>query len=622
MTLILQVFYSIFSGVMLSAAIPNELYKFGTPLLSFIAITPFYFTIRYLCKNYRQAFWCTFIQVITTHLISSFWLAYFKDFAIFTLGASALGTALIGACMGILFYLPYSRNTGLKTCQKKWENRLYSELNNFSLQKPFYEHTSFRIFWFAIVYTFWEWVKSSGFLGYPWGTISSAMYRFSSFTQIAAITGTYGITFLTILFNCLLAEEAILFVQAQRIQSSNIQIKRDFFFELKTSASVFIILFSLSLFYGSHQLNLKRKPIKTLTTIMVQQNQNPWDTKNDDDAILKSEQLTKKQIDLLEKEDKKAQLIVWSEGSLMKAMPDSYSHYKNHPKEKSLISFIKECKTPLLTGGPLFIWNDDGEGGKYYNAAHLFDGEGNYRGSYSKLHLVPFAESIPGIDNPKIKALMLKIVGISAGWHKGRKLTYFDIPCSNYNGYDSDGKAFESAIESINIQLTKEQQKELSKEGPTVKICTPICFDDSFSDVIRPLYLNGAELFINITDDSWSLKDSSEIQHFVVASYRAIEYRTTMIRSANAGYSVVLDPTGRVIADEPLFTDYSLTYDVPVYQRVLTTYAVFGNWLPYLCIIISFFTTVLMYKSFVKTDFIPSERKLKNKKQKKHSKKK
>ena len=107
MTLILQVFYSIFSGVILSAAIPNEIYKFGEPLLSFIALVPFYITIRYFCKNYRQAFWCTFIQVLTTHLISSFWLAYFKDFAIFTLGASALGTALIGACMGILFYLPY-----------------------------------------------------------------------------------------------------------------------------------------------------------------------------------------------------------------------------------------------------------------------------------------------------------------------------------------------------------------------------------------------------------------------------------------------------------------------------------------------------------------------------------
>ena len=332
--------------------------------------------------------------------------------------------------------------------------------------------------------------------------------------------------------------------------------------------------------------------------------------------------MTQRQIDLLEKEGKKPQLIVWSEGSLLKAMPDAYGHYKKYPKEKSLVSFIKECKTPLLTGGPLFIWNDDGESGKYYNGAHIFDEEGNYRGAYAKLHLVPFAESIPGIDNPKIKALRLKVVGISAGWHKGRKLTYFDIPCSYYDGYDKSNKPFESAIETINIQIPQSQQKELESKGPTVRICTPICFDDSFTDVIRPLFLNGSELLINITDDSWSLKDSSEIQHFVVASYRAIEYRTTMIRSANAGYSVILNPTGKIIADEPLFTDYSLNFDVPIYQRVLTTYAVFGNWLPYLCIIISFFTAVFMCKSFVKSDYIPSERKIKKKKHKKHSKKK
>ena len=45
MTLILQVFYSVFSGVMLSAAIPNEIYMFGNPLLAFIALIPFHLLV-------------------------------------------------------------------------------------------------------------------------------------------------------------------------------------------------------------------------------------------------------------------------------------------------------------------------------------------------------------------------------------------------------------------------------------------------------------------------------------------------------------------------------------------------------------------------------------------------
>ena len=141
---------------------------------------------------------------------------------------------------------------------------------------------------------------------------------------------------------------------------------------------------------------------------------------------------------------------------------------------------------------------------------------------------------------------------------------------------------------------------------------------------MRPLFLNGTELFINITDDSWSLKNSSEIQHFVIASYRAIEYRTTLVRSANAGYSVVVDPSGKVIADLPLFEDVALAYDIPVYKRTMTTYARFGNWLPYLCIIIFFSCAIWSYFDFVPYDYIPSERKSKKdkKKKKKNSKNK
>ena len=209
---------------------------------------------------------------------------------------------------------------------------------------------------------------------------------------------------------------------------------------------------------------------------------------------------------------------------------------------------------------------------------------------------------------------MIKILGFSAFWSHGEQLRYFDIPCSYYD------KEYIPAVESTDISVPYSTAK--SKPSPTVKICTPICFDDSFTDVMRPLYLNGAELFVNITDDSWSLKKSSEIQHFVIASYRAIEYRTTLVRSANAGYSVVVSPSGKILTDQPLFTDSSIYCDVPIYARTITTYARFGNWLPYLSIIIFFTVSILMKTAFSNSDYIPSERKHKNKKdKKKHSKK-
>ena len=601
MTLILQVFYSVFSGLLLTLGIPNELFLLGNPFYAFICIIPYYIAIKN-SKSFGQAFLLGFIQSITTHLCSSFWLAYFKDFAIFTLGASALGTAAQGGIMALFIYLPFSR----------YPNP-YRELAPFSIKKPFYEDSAFRILYFSALYTLYEWVKSTGFIGYPWGTISSAMYKWHSFTQLAAITGTYGITFLTVMFDCIVAEAAICLVNSYKVFPDY---KLECFLPVINAAKTFAILFAITLFWGNWEYSKPRIPDKTLSTVMVQQNYDPWLLSNDSETVLKSEKLTQKKLDELRKLDKKAQLIVWSEGSLQRHFPGAYEIYQWEPEENNLISFLKDNQVPLLTGAVYRktdysekkVKNEDGSITKeevpfyrYYNIAAMFDSQAHFRGYYGKLHLVPFAEAIPGINNPIIKKVFKKIVGISAGWTPGEQLTYFEIPCSYY------GEKTLPRVNNINISIPYETAKQY--EQPLVRICAPICFDDSFTDVIRPLFLNGAEIFINLTDDSWSLKKSSEYQHFCIASYRAIEYRTTLVRSTNAGYSVVVNPAGAVIADQPLFEDSSLAFDVPIYKRVLTPYARFGNWLPYSCLVLFVLVSIIMACTFTDDDYIPSERK-------------
>ncbi len=74
-------------------------------------------------------------------------------------------------------------------------------------------------------------------------------------------------------------------------------------------------------------------------------------------------------------------------------------------------------------------------------------------------------------------------------------------------------------------------------------------------------------------------------QHFIIASYRAIEYRTTLVRACNSGYSAVVDPKGNIIADLPVFQDASATIDIPVYERRMTPYAKYGDWFVYLILI-------------------------------------
>ena len=610
MTLILQVFYSVFSGLLLTLGIPNELFLLGNPFYAFISIIPYYIAIKN-AKSYKQAFLLGFVQTLTTHLASSFWLAYFKDFAIFTLGASAAATACIGGIMALFIYLPFSHTEA-------------SPLSIFSASRPFYKNPAFRILYFSALYTLYEWVKSSGFIGYPWGTISSAMYRWHSFTQLAAITGTYGITFLTVMFDSLIAEAACCYIASLKLLKEQ---RLDFYAPLINTGKVFGILFAITLFWGSWEYNKPRTPDKLLSTVMVQQNYNPWLTDNDEETILLSEELTQKKIDEQEKIGKKPQLIVWSEGSLQRQFPSAGEYYSWSPSERPLLSFLKSNGIPFLTGGVYrktipAASEEESPHYKYFNVALMFDSSAKFRGYYGKLHLVPFAESIPGIENPVIKKIFKKVVGISAGWTAGEQLAYFEIPCSYYD------KETIPRVNNINIAVPYEVQKRIKE--PLVRIATPVCFDDSFTDVIRPLFLNGAELFVNLTDDSWSRKKSSEYQHFCIASYRAIEYRTTFVRSTNAGYSVVISPSGAVLADQPLFEDSALAYDVPVYKREITPYARFGNWLPYSCLVFFFIVAVISCCSFTTDDSIPSERKhkitlkkaKKAKKSKKTSKKK
>ena len=608
MELILQViFSSVFSGFMLSAAIPNEFYLFGCPVFTLISFIPLYLIFNKI-KDFKLAFLAFFLQTLTTHLVSSFWLAYFKDFAIFTLGASALGTACIGGAFGLYFFLPY------------YSTSSQNKLNENSLRLQIFQAPIFRILYFAAIYTLYEWAKSSGFLGYPWGTVSSAMYKWPLLMQTASVTGTYGITFVIIMFNAIAAEFLMLYY-------GNYSLQKTKYCQTVQMAKLLGMLLALMLLHGLVQYDIVRKPIKELTAILVQQNSNPWDEDSDEKSILVSQRLTQEKIDELKMQDRKADLVIWSEGCLHKNFPGGENYYTWFPPEKPLVEFVKDIKVPCIFGGSVTRSRKFMQNGKkvsrreYYNSALLFDEDGHYRGYYAKNHLVPFAEALPFMEVPAIHAFMEKVVGISAGWTPGDQYVYFDVPCRVTENFKLP------AVKDIDLNKDYMQQKLEEKTPYTVRLSTPICFDDAFTDIMRPLFLNGCELFVNITDDSWSLKRSSEIQHFVIASYRAIEYRTTLIRSANAGYSVVVDPAGKVIADQPLFEESSIVYDVPVYEHKMTTYARFGNWLPYLCIVIFVLCCVYAWFIFEEWDYIPSERKIKkskksDKKKKKNSKNK
>lgn len=562
---ILQLFFSALSGVLTALSISNELLPYGNPLAAFFALVPFYIALRN-CRSFRQAALCAFIQAGVTHLLSCYWLSYFRDFAVLTLGASACGTGGILALFSMFLYLPYSKNRSSRKSD--------GFLTENSLVKAFYSESGFRIFYFAAVYVLYEWFKSSGFLAFPWGTLSMGCFSLKYLIQSADIFGTYGITFLAASVSALTGE----FLLSRQYH----------FFErekpgLKGSLIVIITcILSLNV-YGIRQYNQKLVPEKILNCSLIQQNKDPWIRGGDTASILTSMELTEKAIADFNSQGKSPDLVVWSEGILRNIMPLSYVYYTMMPEEQPLVQFIINHQVPFLIGGAYAL---DAPSRSFANAALMFDRNGNFTGWYGKRHLVPLAESVPFIEYPAVKKLLTKITGFSFCWTPGQFVSLFNLPC-RYTGdaLTQDHYIFDQSQERPPYSYILDNEKLL--ENPSVLAASPICFEDAFPDIFRDFHRHGAELFVNITDDSWSLTKSAEYQHFVIACFRAIEFRTTLVRSTNSGVTAVIDPAGRILCKAPLFEKTYLNAEVPVYRTKHTVYSSFLNWFNWLLMILT-----------------------------------
>ncbi|PIE98487.1 MAG: apolipoprotein N-acyltransferase [Treponema sp.] len=508
------------SVFLMGIALPNELLTFGSWPLGMIALTPLYLALVLTKRRWGKAVLFG-LWVAAVHIVSSFWLANFRDFAVFTIGASSIAYFLLVLPFGAFFH----------------ETIVFANKDKKYL----------RPIAFAVIWVFWEWFKSNGFLAYPWGTVFMTTYSCKLLTQIVDITGVWGISFLIALFAGFLGEFILLLRDTERAVF------------LRTAKPVFrlgcfiIFLFAVVLSYGFFRLNEDVTPSKTLKTAIIQPYNDSWDYSDIDGTLTFGINLTD---DLLKHNDDKPDLIVWSENSLVYSYPLSMDYYILNPEVRPFRKMLIENQTPILAGSPLPFANEDGTDDKNYqfftNSVCLIGSNGDILDSYSKIQLVPFAEYMPFVQYKFVRNLFRKLVGFSSGF----------LPGKNYNAIDIK-----------------------NSENENIRFIAPICFEDAFASLCATLHnTNKSELIINLTDDSWSNTKSAEYQHFVVAHFRSIELRTTMIRSTNAGYSCVIDPWGNVIGDLPLFCSGGLFFEVPIYPHRQTIYSKYKDWFPLLCV--------------------------------------
>lgn len=113
-----------------------------------------------------------------------------------------------------------------------------------------------------------------------------------------------------------------------------------------------------------------------------------------------------------------------------------------------------------------------------------------------------------------------------------------------------------------------------------------ICYEAIFPSEVRRFTLNGAELLINMSNDGWFGRSSAPAQHLMMARVRAVENRRWLLRCTNNGFTVAVDPYGRIVAELP--TDIRGELNAPYdFRGGLTPYARFGDWFAWLCLIAS-----------------------------------
>ncbi|NIP39436.1 MAG: apolipoprotein N-acyltransferase [Candidatus Dadabacteria bacterium] len=251
-----------------------------------------------------------------------------------------------------------------------------------------------------------------------------------------------------------------------------------------------------------------------------------------------------------------ADLIIWPETAIQLFIPTTFEYLAH--ENTQLIPFIRDKY--FLTGGLSFDLpkpGEDIENVNKYNSAFLTDARGKILGRFHKIKLLLFGEYLPFSKYfPSLKQLS--------------PATGDYVPGSELN-------------------LMK-----IDKLG--VKIAPLICYEDIIPSFSRQFKEKGANLLINLTNDAWFGKTIAAHQHLLLSVPRTVENRTYLIRATNTGVSAIIDPLGRVLKESDIFVQQTLSGEVRLLDHGNTFYVNYGYYFYSLCLIITIFYLVAIFK--------------------------
>lgn len=239
----------------------------------------------------------------------------------------------------------------------------------------------------------------------------------------------------------------------------------------------------------------------------------------------------------------KPKVLIWPET----AYPSAFRVPGNSAelaRDQQVETFVRQRGVPHWFGAY------DHQGGQDFNTVFMLSpwtpsaGESDLM-TYHKSVLLPFGETIPGFPDG----------GIFKTW----------FPNMGFFGRGPGAQAFPV---QINPPGTSPE---------IIKVAPLICYEALIDSYSKDAFDRGAELLLNVTNDSWFGNTAEPFLHMSLTVFRSIETGLTQLRATNTGLTVAISPSGELLAQGPLFKEAVVALNVPVYRPEIPTPYVRGG---------------------------------------------
>ncbi|MCG7851746.1 MAG: apolipoprotein N-acyltransferase, partial [Methanosarcinaceae archaeon] len=366
----------------------------------------------------------------------------------------------------------------------------------FNKKIPQWNALTFSTTWVLLEYL----CSHLSFLSCPWGILGYSQYCVPSVAGISAFTGVYGVSFIVIVVNTVLAElihPYLSIYKTNALWTGPVRNKKRIPLYILT---VVLVMFFVYFLYGMPFLK-ENGNISNLKVGIVQGNVyfNDLDDLNYRKTVLqKYSRLTSAAVDF------NPELILWPSSSVPGKIP------ADRTLVRLLSDLAKKTRSFLLIGSSGYdkLNAEQRRSKKTANSAFLLTPQGKIVGRYDKIMLLPFDEYLPLRGYMKWPSWIINSDWVDA--KPGKELTIFSMD--------------------------------------NVRFGVMICWENMFPDLFRKMAAKGVDFMVSMTNEGFTDNPSPHYQMLAMNVFRAIENRISIVRTASTGVSAIVDPTGVITA--------------------------------------------------------------------------